>query len=117
MNVTAKFPVVGSSGHTARFRAQPRVEKANASNAPHGERRDNDVRTIARSPSQPRARLSQIETARYEPDWNGSRLLAPFVAQVLGQVLTPDNEDRRSALSAYRGDAQVFCALLYDRRA
>lgn len=103
--------------HSARFRAHMRVEKINASNAPHGERRDKDVRTIALAPLQTNARLSQIETASCDPNWNGPRLTAPFVAQVLGQVLTQDGEDRRSALSAYRGEAQVFSALLCDRRA
>src|ERR1700744_1318105 len=101
MNVTAKFAIVGSTGTSARLRTQPRVEKANASNAPHGERRSNDVPAVALSPLRSHARLSQIETARYEPDWNGPRLTAPFVAQVLGQVLAQDGDAKRSALSAY----------------
>jgi hypothetical protein len=116
MNVTAKFTIVGSSGYSARFRSQPRIEKANASSTPHGERRDNDVHTVTLLPSRHHSPLSQIETATYEPDWNGPRLTAPFVAQILGQVLMQD-DSRRSALSAYRGNAQVFCALLCDRRA
>lgn len=115
MNTTAKFAVVGSSAHSARFRAHPRVEKINASNAPHGERRDKDVRTITLEPVNTNPRLSQIETASCDPDWNGPRLTAPFVAQVLGQVLMQD-DSRRSALSAYRGEAQIFSALLCDRR-
>jgi hypothetical protein len=115
MNATAKFAIVGSTGHSAGWRTQPRVEKANASNAPHGERRDNDVQTITLVPTRPRARLSQIETARYEPDWNGPRLTAPFVAQVLGQVLSQNGNDSRSTLSAYRGEPQIFSALLCDR--
>ena len=113
MNATAKFAIVGSTGHTARFRAQSRVEKANASNAPHGERRDNAAPAIALSPSQPRLCLSQIETAQYEPDWNGPRLTAPFVAQVLGQVLAQGGDETRSA--AYRGEAKIFRARLCDR--
>lgn len=116
MNATGKFAIVGSSGHSARFRAHARVEKSSASNAPHGERRDNDVHTAAPPPSRRQARLSQSETASYDPDWNGPRLTAPFVAQVLGQVLIQDGS-RRSALTAYRCDAQIFSALLCDRRA
>jgi hypothetical protein len=116
MNALGKFAIAGSSGHNAAWRMHPRVEKANTSNAPHGERRDNDVQTIVLSPTTRHARLSQIETASYEPDWNGPRLTAPFVAQVLGQVLPQNNEDGRLALSAYRGDAQVFRARLCDRR-
>jgi hypothetical protein len=114
MNATAKFAIVGSSGYTARFRAQPRVEKANASNAAHGERRDNAAPAIVLSPSQPRIRLSQIETAKHAPDWNGPRLTAPFVAQVLGQVLAQDGDAKPS--TAYRGDTKFFRALLCDRR-
>jgi hypothetical protein len=116
MNATAKFAIVGGNGYPVRLPAQPRVEKANTSNAPHGERRDNDIHTITLSPSSPRSRLSQIETARYEPDWNGPRLTAPFVAQVLGQVLSQNSESRRSAAAAYCGEAQIFRARLCDRR-
>jgi hypothetical protein len=116
MNTAAKFAIVGTSAHSARFRAQVRVEKINASNAPHGERRHKDVHTITPAPSRTHPRLSQIETASHDPNWNGPRLAAPFVAQVLGQVLMQD-DSRRSALSAYRGEAQVFSALLCDRRA
>jgi hypothetical protein len=116
MNATAKFAIVGNTGTSTRWRTQPRVEKANASNAPHSERRDNHVQTITLAPTRPSARLSQIETASYEPDWNGPRLTAPFVAQVLGQVLTQDSDENRSALSAYRGEAKIFRALLCDRR-
>jgi hypothetical protein len=115
MNATAKFAIVSGNGASTHWRTQPRVEKASASNTPHGERRDNDVQTITLTPSRPRARLSQIETS-YEPDWNGPRLTAPFVAQVLGQVLAQEGDTRRSALSAYRGEAKVFRALLCDRR-
>jgi hypothetical protein len=115
MNATAKFAIVGGTGHTARWRTPPRVEKANASNARHGERNDNVTSTITLASVPPSSRLSQIETG-YEPDWNGPRLTAPFAAQVLGQVLPQDGSDQRSALSAYRADAQVLRALLCDRR-
>ena len=116
MNTTAKFAIVASNGTGTRWRVHPRVEKANASNAPHGERRDNDVQTVTLPPLHARASVSQIGTASYEPDWNGPRLTAPFVAQVLGQVLTTDTNGASSALSAYRGEAKVFRALLCDRR-
>ena len=114
MNATAKFAIVGSNGTATRLRSRSRVEKANASNAPHGERRHNAAPAIALSPSQPRLRLSQIETAQYEPDWNGPRLTAPFVAQLLGQVLAQDGNEKRS--TAYRGEAKIFRARLCDRR-
>jgi hypothetical protein len=116
MNATAKFAIAGNTGYAARLRAQPRVEKANASNAPHGERGNNHVQIITLTPASTHARLSQIETASYEPDWNGPRLMAPFVAQVLGQVSAQDGGETRSALSAYRGEAKIFRALLCDRR-
>jgi hypothetical protein len=116
MNATAKFAIVGGTGHTARWRTAPRVEKANASNARYGERDDNVISTITLAPLPRHAHLSQIETAQYEPEWNGPRLTAPFVAQVLGQVLTQDGDAKRSALSAYRSEAKVFRALLCDRR-
>ena len=116
MNATAKFAIVGSSGVNARWRTLPRVEKANASNAPHGERRDNDVHLVTRAPSRQSRPLSQIETARYEPDWNGVRLTAPFVAQLLGQVMAKDDDRTPSALSPYDGEAEIPRALLCDRR-
>jgi hypothetical protein len=116
MNATAKFAIASTTGPSPRWRMLPRVEKTNASNAPHGERRDNDVRIVTLAPARTQARLSQIDTARYEPDWNGPRLTAPFVAQVLGQVLQQDGDEKRSALAAYRGETQIACALLCDRR-
>lgn len=46
--------------------------------------------------------LSRFETDERAPLWYGPRLRPAFVAQVLGQVLTPDGaHDARSVFAAY----------------
>ena len=117
MNTTAKYAIVSGTGHTARWRTSSRVEKSNASNARYGERDETIPSTITLARAEPRTRLSQIETAAYEPDWNGPRLTAPFVAQVLGQVLAENCSEKPSTRSAYRCETQIFRARLCDRRA
>lgn len=44
---------------------------------------------------------SHSGTESRAPLWNGPRLTAAFVAQVLGQVSTPETRDPRSAVAAY----------------
>jgi hypothetical protein len=49
--------------------------------------------------------LSHSGTNWAEPLWSGPCLRAPFVAQLLGQLMPSGNSDLRSALQAYRGRA------------
>jgi hypothetical protein len=116
MSSAVKFAIVSSAGPSVSWRTHPRVEKTNACNASYGERRGDVSHGAQNAATHTLPKLSQIETASCEPDWNGPRLTSAFVAQVLGQVLTAKDEAAGSALSAYRGQAQIASALLCDRR-
>jgi hypothetical protein len=62
MSTAAKFALVTGNGPSVAWRVHPRVEKASASNASYGERRDYAAHTVAVSPTRTRETLSQIET-------------------------------------------------------
>jgi hypothetical protein len=62
-----------------------------------------------------RRRASHSGTTSNAPLWNGPRLQAAFVAQVLGQVLSPPSSNPQSALAAYqRNDVRVLQSRLLD---
>lgn len=79
-----------------------RVEKAcNTSNFGHETLRGNHE-ARAHDPRLAQRGLSRSETDECAPLWYGPRLRPAFVAQVLGQVLTPDGaHDARSVFAAY----------------
>jgi hypothetical protein len=104
MTDACTFPVVAASG-IARSRAvvtaveKPCCDKGLQENvtAQPPRERANDVRSERR-------RASQSGTTSNAPLWNGPRLQAAFVAQVLGQVLAPQTGDPQLALAAYQRD-------------
>jgi hypothetical protein len=61
-------------------------------------------RSGERDASGERRQASHSGTDWRGPNWNGPRLQAAFVAQVLGQVLAPEARDPRLALAAYQGN-------------
>ena len=79
-----------------------RVEKArNTSNFCDDTLRGNHD-ADARDPRAAQRGVSRSETDERAPLWHGPRLRPAFVAQVLGQVLTPDGaRDARSVFAAY----------------
>lgn len=59
---------------------------------------------------------SRYETCLDAPMWNGPRLRAAFVAQVLGQLLqTPPDNVRRGALAAYGAPRDPVASAIDDR--
>lgn len=69
-----------------------------------------------RIPGRERLPASRYETDFDAPIWNGPRLRAAFVAQVLGQLLeAPPEVIRHKALSAYRAPSVTFAASIDDR--
>jgi hypothetical protein len=59
--------------------------------------------------------VSQDETARFDPMWDGPRLIPAFVAQLMGQIMP----ERRSAVpleTAYGSARDARMALLLDRK-
>jgi len=104
MTDACTFAIVAATG-IARSRAVvPRIEKPCGDKELH-ERVDlqppgdstNDARREPRRPS-------HSGTTSNAPLWNGPRLQAAFVAQVLGQVLAPQASSPHLALAAYQRD-------------
>ena len=63
--------------------------------------------------------VSQDETARFDPVWDGPRLIPAFVAQLMGQAMNQLTPERRSAApleTAYGSARDARMALLLDRK-
>lgn len=102
MTGAANFPVVpGAAWPGSRGIVAP-VENISRSNGLH-----NDGGSGDRSGNAGTQRFAKKESSRFgtqsAPRWNGPRLTAPFVAQVLGQVLIPKTPDAAAAQAAYAG--------------
>ncbi len=64
-----------------------------------------------------RANPSRFGTNGFDPLWHGPRLRAPFVAQVLGQMLAGEAKDAPSGLEVYRRGGIVVRGHLLDGEA
>ncbi len=90
-----------------------RVEKSADCAGSHGEYRGARAHSDRRTARPDRRAVSRAGTPETAPLWYGPRLRAPFVAQIIGQVLGEANVSNRPS---YRADeAQV--ALVIDRNA
>jgi hypothetical protein len=111
MTAIGALPVLpGGSSGAAGSRAL-RVEKPRDCAGAHGEYRNCETPDERRTSTGDRRDLSQRETVRSAPLWYGPRLRAPFVAQVLGQVLGTTGN---AVGPGYREDG-VPTALIVDR--
>lgn len=86
------------SGYASRPRGL-RVEKAHITSDLRNETPPDDERRSAGRRAQDARNVSRFDTASSEPLWNGPRLRAAFVAQVIGQLL---EERPVPAHAAYR---------------
>jgi len=77
-----------------------RIEKSSAGSGLHNGATANEERRETTSPRTLPQKLSHSETED-APRWYGPRLTAPFVAQVLGQVLPRSTSDALTASAAY----------------
>jgi hypothetical protein len=95
----------------------PRVcEKSSASSALGRDQQDAD--TQARSPTAATGveLLCQEETRRFDPFWDGPKLLPAFVAQVLGQMIAERRDSQMPLETAYGRAGNPRMALLLDRK-
>jgi hypothetical protein len=115
MSAITRYAIVSASGASASWRMHPRVEKSSGSNDQYGERGESITSIEIQTPRRASPTVSRNETDACEPAWNGSRLSAPFVAQVLGQYMAQN--ETVLAPATYRGETKVFSALLCDRLA
>jgi hypothetical protein len=113
MTVSRTFAIVPSAGVSAYSAARARVEKPSETQQSRHDRRRDDAKD-ARARLHDRRRPSSQNGTRDDASfWNGPRLRAPFVAQVIGQVTGESAPDARSALASY---AQVEpLHLFFDR--
>jgi hypothetical protein len=111
--ITSFTPVAGAAASGSRL-PLTRVEKASESSGLQDdtptdeERREN----ASRRPHEPR--LSHSGTGGASR-WNGPKWSAPFVAQILGQVLTHHAPDTASARAAYARRTVVATGIGIDR--
>jgi len=95
----------------------PRVcEKSSASSALGRDQQDADTPARSSTAATGVELLCQEETRRFDPFWDGPRLLPTFVAQVIGQAI-PDRRDHAMSLQTAYGS--IDCprkALVLDRR-
>jgi len=105
--------VAGAACGSAK--ALVRVEKASAGSGLHNRSKADEQRRESAADRIPQQSLSRTETET-APRWHGTRLSAPFVAQILGQVLPQSGPDAASARAAY-GHAGAWRAtgIRFDR--
>jgi len=75
------------------------------------------VRGDAENAAQPNPleRLYRDDTPRFDPFWDGPRLVPAFVAQLLGQVM-PERRETVMVETAYGRAVSPHKALLLDRK-
>ena len=91
-------------------------ENARTGNGLGGERFAYRLAERAQGARPPRQKSSHSGTSPSTPLRSGPRLVSAFVAQALGQVMTADAGDRRSALAAYERN-DVRRGRLFDKNA
>ena len=100
MNWTTGISSVAGAAWSGSAKARVRVEKASAGSGLHNRSEADKQRRESAADRIPQQSLSRTETET-APRWHGMRLSAPFVAQILGQVLPQSEPDALSARAAY----------------
>ena len=101
MTVSGRYAIVPSAGVSGFGAARARVEKPNKTNDSRHDRRNADAKDARIGLRDRRRDSSRNGTNDDAPFWNGPRLRAPFVAQIIGQVTGETAPDARSALASY----------------
>ena len=100
MSGMTPFPLIGGAALPGPRLPLVRVEKASASNGLHNGQAPEEEHRQAETREGSRPTVSRSGTGA-APRWNGPRWSAPFVAQILGQVLAQPAPDAASARAAY----------------
>jgi hypothetical protein len=115
MRVNGPFDVNLRSG-IKLLAASPRAcEKSSGSNALGQQPQDFDADSEKSAPIQVEL-LCQDETPRFDPFWDGPRLLPAFVAQLMGQMSMDRRDQGVSVETAYGSARYPRQALLLDRK-
>ena len=113
MSAISTLQILPNSIPAAAGSRAARVEKAADCAGLHGEYRGEAEPRERRTPRPDRRAMSRAGTFETAPLWYGPRLRAPFVAQIIGQVLGAEQATMRQA---YRGD-DAKMARVVDRNA
>jgi hypothetical protein len=101
MTVSGRYAIVASAGVSAVRAPVLRVEKPNETQGSGSNRRRGDAKDPRDGLRDRRRKSSQNGTPNDASFWDGPRLRAPFVAQIIGQVIGDNAPDARSALASY----------------
>jgi hypothetical protein len=104
MTDSCTFPIVAATGIASARTTVGAVEKPRCDKGLQQDVTSQPPQETASGVRRERRRASHSGTNSNAPLWNGPRLQAAFVAQVLGQVLAPQSSDPRLALAAYQRD-------------
>lgn len=102
MTDVCSLPVAAASAVAPSRTVVGRIEKPRCDKGLQEDVTAQASRERVRNAYSDRRRASHSGTESNAPLWNGPRLQAAFVAQVLGQILAPQTSDPRSALAAYQ---------------
>ena len=116
MTGAANFPVISGAAWPGSRDVVAPVQNISHSNGLHNDAGNRDRYGDGSAPRFARKESSRFGTYSASP-WNGPRLTAPFVAQVLGQVLIPKTPDTDSARAAYAGKPLFAEGVLVDASA
>jgi len=116
MRVTGPF-AFDSRGGLKLLAASPRVcEKSSASSALDQQPQDFDAEGRATDAPMRFEMVCQEETPRFDPFWDGPKLLPAFVAQVMGQTMPERRDTQISVETAYGSARNPRLALVLDRK-
>ena len=116
MRVTGPF-AFDSRGSLKALAAAPRVcEKSSASSALGQQPQDFNADRRSTAGAIRIELVCQEETPRFDPFWDGPKLLPAFVAQVMGQMMPERREAQVSVETAYGSARNPRLALVLDRK-
>ena len=113
----AIIPVeIGIAGGSRAPALSPRaVKKTSASSALGHESPDADCGKEKPAPAPQAECVCRDDTHRFDPFWDGPRLVPAFVAQLLGQAM-PERRDAAMVETAYGRAVSPRKSLLLDRK-
>jgi hypothetical protein len=114
MAIAQTLPVASAESSSAARLRKLEVKKASASKGFDRQWEDPGWRRTRKQSETSAERLSQSGTEWIEPLWSGPRLRAPFVAQLLGQLLPSSKCDSRGFFRAYHAQPTDTALFLND---
>ena len=120
MRVTGPFDATARGGLKALAASSRAIEKSSASSALGQQPQDSNAEGRAADAPMRIEMVCQEETPRFDPFWDGPKLLPAFVAQMMGQVMGQTIPERRDAQvsveTAYGSVRNPRMALVLDRK-